>query len=550
MRKSAVKLLILLVLFNTLLLKYPLMVSAETEQPIVEVDRLIEIRNGGIVLINDIITISGSDELDFILTDFWIGFSDIIIAEKASFEIYESGQWIHLEASEEIRYDTMGSLIKFQRPYTLTSNTQITLRASYLTLNSVSGLSLAYTAVLPVYPILDLNISHHIFEVLLPPDAIYEAVDAPFNTTQFEQDDHWVINYSEDNVSANSTTNARITYTHSVDDDYLLLVESAARRITVRSNNLLVEDSYSIVNKGPTIQNLHLEIPVDSRKIRVNDGVGSLEIMSRDSDSFKEVEVIPRAQILVGDRWVFTISYITESETHISTSEDTTRISYPNIELSHFIQKLEGSITRVEGEPIQLQYGATLPEERPLIESDIPAGTTMTIIRPLAILAVIIVIITFVIFLRRREKPQKKTEAVIEVKIPKLSDYIELQKERIDLLKAILSLDKDFEEEKIDKNQYDKALAEHNRNLTNIETNLKRITQDIFEELDLKESLRKIQQADSELNRIASDLKNLEVRLRARRISRSDYERRRKDRLRRRNSAIKKIEEALDTLGD
>jgi DNA repair exonuclease SbcCD ATPase subunit len=174
----------------------------------------------------------------------------------------------------------------------------------------------------------------------------------------------------------------------------------------------------------------------------------------------------------------------------------------------------------------------------------------MTIIRPIAILAGILVIIIAIILLSRREKTPKKTEVVIEVEIPTLSNYVELQRERLDLLNAVVSLDSDFEDDKIDKNQYDNAVAEHNRKLTNIEITLKRITQNISEEQELKESLRQIQQADSELSRIASDLKNLEIRLRARRISRRDYERRRKDRLRRRNTAINKIEEALDTLGD
>jgi hypothetical protein len=548
MKKSAVKLLILLVLFNITFTKCQFVVYAEIEQPIVEVDRLIEIRNGGIVLINDLFTISGSEELEFILTDFWIGFSDIIIAERVSFELYKSGNWITLEASEEIRNGVTGSLIKFQTPLTLT-NTQITLRASYLTLNSVSGLSLSYTAVLPIYPIIDFNISNHIFEVLLPTDAIFDGVNAPFNMTQFEQDDRWVVNYNEYNVSTNTTINAQITYTHSVDDDYLLLVESAVRSITVKSNNLLVEDSYSIVNKGPAIQSFPLELPMDSRRIRVYDGVGSLEIMTRDSDNIQEVEVIPRTQIQVGDRWVITISYITESDAHISTSNDINRITYPTIELPHFIQNLEAKVSRDEGVPIQLQYGATLPEERPLIESDIPAGTTMTFIRPLAILAGILAIFIAIILLRR-EKTPKKTEAVIEVEIPTLNNYIEQQRERLDLLKGIVSLDTDFEEEKIDKNHYDKTVVEYNRDLANIETTLQKLTQDISEEQELKDSLRKIRQADGELNRIASDLKNLEVRLRARRISRSDYERRRKDRLRRRNTAINKIEEALDTIGD
>jgi hypothetical protein len=72
---------------------------------------------------------------------------------------------------------------------------------------------------------------------------------------------------------------------------------------------------------------------------------------------------------------------------------------------------------------------------------------------------------------------------------------------------------------------------------------------ELADEPEFSEPLREIKQAEGELTRIASDLRNLEVRLRTRRVSRRDYERRKKERFRRRGLAIKKIEKALGSLG-
>ncbi len=150
--------------------------------------------------------------------------------------------------------------------------------------------------------------------------------------------------------------------------------------------------------------------------------------------------------------------------------------------------------------------------------------------------------------LRRREPP--KVKKIIKVEAPKLSDFIVQSRERIALLREVESLEQELEEKKIGREQFEQRTAGVNRRLGELTRSLRQLGRTLeSEDPDLVERLREIRGAEGELERISQDMRNLDVRLRARRVSRRDYERRRRERLRRRSQAIKRIERALESLG-
>jgi len=549
MKRPNLKTLTLMALLcASMLLPYAYMASGETEQPVVDVDRSVKIVRGGIVFLNDTFTLSAPEGSEAIVTDFWIGFSDIITPERSIIEVWESDSWQQVDAS---RYDIQGiqgSRIEFTVPITLRAGTSLTLRASYLSLDSVSGTSASYAAFLPVFPVINYIISQYQLEVELPPSATFEGVTSPINMTQVEVGDHWNVNYLGENIVADSGVYASIMYTHSTDDELLLTVEDASRGITVKSSDLLIEDSYSLTNKGPILFGFPLELPPDATNIKARDGVGTLETTVTESDESKEAVVIPRSPVMPGNRWVFSVTYTTEDGEHVSTAGGSSRLSYPNIELPHFIRGLEATVNRVESDVVRLTYGATLQSERPAIEAEIPTGSIMPSLRPIAIIAAFGLVVAAVVFLRRREKPAR-TEVSLEAEVPTLKEFVDKQRERIGLLKALGSLEEELGEGKIEKDEYERLAAEHSRGVSNLADSLKQLGRELADEAELSEPLKEIRQAEGELTRVASDLRNLEVRLRTRRVTRRDYERRKGDRIRRRGLAIKKIEKAIESLG-
>jgi len=549
MNRSNIKTLTLMALLcASMLLPSLYIVSGETEQLDVDVDRSVKIVNGGIVFLNDTFTLSAPEGSEAIVTYFWMGFSDILTPERSIIEVWESDSWRQVDAS---RYDIQGiqgSRIEFTVPITLRAGTSLTLRASYLSLDSVSGTSTSYAAFLPVFPVINYIISQYQLEVALPPGATFDGITSPINMTQVEVGDHWEANYLGENIAANSGVDANIVYTHSTDDELLLTVEDASRGITVKSNGLLIEDSYSLTNKGPILFGFPLELPPDASNIKARDGVGTLETTVTESDESKEVAIIPRSPIMPGNRWVFSVTYTTEDGEHVSTAGGSSHLSYPNIELPHFIRELEATVSRVESDVVGLTYGATLQSERPAIEAEIPSGSIIPSLRPVAIVAAFGLVVAAIVFLRRREKPAR-VDVTHEAEVPTLKEFIEKQRERIGLLKALGSIDEELEEGKIEKDQYERLAAEHSRGVSKLADSLKQLGREFADEPEFSVPLKEIRQAEAEFTRIASDLRNLEVRLRTRRVSRRDYERRKKDRIRRRGLAIRKIEKAIESLG-
>jgi hypothetical protein len=366
--------------------------------------------------------------------------------------------------------------------------------------------------------------------------------------TQVEVGDHWVVSYLGEDIAADSQVNASILYTHSTEDGLLLEVEDASRSITVKSSSLAIEDSYTLTNKGPILFVFLLELPPDAGNIKARDGVGTIEAASRDSNGSTEVAIYPRAPIMPGDRWVVSVSYTTENGEHVSTAGGSSQISYPNIELSHFIRDIEATVSRVESEVVSLTFGATLQSERPTIEAEIPSGSIMPSLRPIAIVAAFGLVVVVVVFMSRRKKPAR-VEVTIEAEVPTLGEFIEKQRERISLLNALESLEEELEAGNLEKGEYERLAAEHSRGVSNLAVSLKKLGTELADEPEFSTPLKEIRQAEAEFTRIASDLRNLEVRLRTRRVSRGDYERRKRDRVRRRGLAIKKIERALESMG-
>jgi hypothetical protein len=234
----------------------------------------------------------------------------------------------------------------------------------------------------------------------------------------------------------------------------------------------------------------------------------------------------------------------------VTTSGGVSTLSYPNSDFPFYVRELVAVVTRPESESLSLEYGALLPSERPEILAELPPVSIMPIVRPYAGLLIAAVAVGAVLMLGRR-KPRERVEVnLIEVEMPKLSDFIAQNMERIALFREIENLETELEEGRISRDEFDQSAAGVKRRLGELTRSLRQLGRTIeSEDPDLAEKLTGIRRAEGELERIEKDLRNLDVRLRARRVSRRDYKRRRGDRLRRRSEALKRIEQALRSLG-
>jgi hypothetical protein len=543
-RPKAITIILLAMLSASILSSETYRAYGQTVVPVVDVERSVKVLNGGVLILEDLYTLSAPGGSEVLISEFWIGSSDTFTPERSTFEIWKSGSWNRIQALPQVIQNERGSIFELAVPITLRTGTSMRFKTSYLALDSVGGTGSSYAIVLPFFPIIDYNISQYQMDVELPPDAIFERVASPINMTQNEIDDRWNINYEGENIPAHSKVFASIFFTHSPEDDLIMVVENVSRSITIKSSSLLIEDTYAITNKGPVIAKFPLELPLDASNIKARDGVGPILTRIMDSNWSKEVTVFNRSPVKPGDRWVFTISYTTDTDNYVSTAGGSSHIAYPNINLPHFIRELNITVSINESDIVGLTYTDTLLSERPTIGTEIPPGSLTPSLRLIAIIAGLGLVVAVIVFRKRLEKSaQNKRDTKVDS--PNLKEFVKKQRERINLLKALGSL----EEEKGEKDEYARLVAEYNLGISKLSKYLKHLAVTLTDVPELSEALREMKNVEEELTRITTDLKSLKVRLRTRRVSKGDYERRKRDRIHRRALAIKKMEKALESLG-
>ncbi len=517
-------------------------------EPILDVEREIRIEYAGVTWMSDEFTLRAPPGESVDIRDFWMGFHPAFTSKRQTFEVWQGSSWTPMNFDEKEKEGFDGYEVSLQSPVTLTEGVTLRFRASYLFIGLVGEGQDMFSALLPAYPSVAYNLSSFELHIDLPLEAEYKYTISDSEFTNSTQDGMWTLDHESWSIPAFANENVTVFYAPAPGDEYILDCERLERKITVKQGSMRIDDGYTIINTGAPKNIIHLKLPLEASDIKARDGVGPLQISSEEGEAHLDAHVYTRWFMMNGDRWGFTVSYTVPRGEHVTTTGGVSTLTYPNNDFPFYARELVAVVTRPESESLSLEYGALLSAERPEIVADLPSASIMPTVRPVAILVVAAGAIGASMILRRRKPPREKK--VIKVEAPKLSDFIVQSRERIALLREIESLEQELEEEKIGREQFEQRTAGVNRRLGELTRSLRQLGRTLeSEEPDLVERLREIRGAEGELERISQDMRNLDVRLRARRVSRKDYERRRRERLRRRSQAIKRIERALESLG-
>jgi hypothetical protein len=513
--------------------------GVEPPDPIVDVQRGIRIENAGIVWVTDEFTLRASSEQEIEISEFWMGSHPFFSSERRSFEVWEGSDWTQLTFEEEANEGfegyrlTLPSSVRLAESVSSSTTLSLRIRASYLFVNTVFEGQDTFSAWVPVYPALMYNASTFVFHAELPLDAEFELTGSDLNFTESLESGVWTVGYENVSIPAYANENATISYAPAPGDEYILDCERLERKITVKQGSMRVEDSYTIVNTGAPKNIINLMLPLEASDIEGRDGVGPLSVSSEEGEEHIDAHVSTRWFLINGDRLSFTLSYTMPKSGYVTTSGGVSTLSYPNSDFPFYVRELVAVVTRPESESLSLEYGALLPSERPEIQSELPPTSIMPIVLPYAGLLIAAVAVGAVLILRRR-KPRERVEMkAIEVEVPKLSDFVAQNMERIAQFRELEGLETELEEGRISREEFDQNVAGVKRRLGELARSLRQLGRTLeSEDPDLAEKLTGIRKAEGELERIEQDL-----------------ERRRRDRLRRRSEALKRIEQALRSLG-
>ena len=533
--------------------------------PVIDVERAVMIGEGGMVLITDIITLQGSPGRELATNGLWTGFPEQYSNEHRQFDVWKDEKWQTL-TFEEVMKENFTGYSTWVPEALLPGEDLINIRASYMGIDWVFQAGSVFGTTFPLYPALEYNISSAILHVELPPGADYASMSPIVNFTKYTEEGIYMLDYESDNVSSYNTESVLISYTPTPWDEYLLEGLSMEHHVTINSNTLRVEDSYSLKNGGTYIFDYHVILPLGASDVEARDRVGPLTVEYEelpDNATYVSVNVVPRSPWMYLDLWKPTISYSLDKDDYLVKAEGSNTAVYTVPGFPFYIHDLSvvftlprgGEYISAQPAPISTEktgskievvfnLGSRVPYDEPEVSLGYTVSPLASYIQPLGVLLVLAIVIGVIYFTRRREHRGVEKKVVAEK--PRIASYLESYLERITLLNEYIQILEDEESEADEKVQ---RLAEINRRQGRLERSLKEMGKALEDdEPDLSEYLRQIRRAEEEASKVNEDLRNLDVRLRARRISRRDHQRRRESRLNRQREAIRRIEKAISDI--
>jgi hypothetical protein len=506
--------------------------AEDSTPPIVSVSRDVGIGIGGMVIVVDVIRLEASFGEELLVEDLWLGDNNLSV-ERAVFELKDDSHYLELDYNIEVKEGFNGYSIELPSPVTVSGNDSLEVKARYLLLENSFQSTDKFTVEIPVFPVLNVNISSFTFEAHFPEETTLIEIESNLDILNSSSDNKWNITYEVISLPFFSNDTIIVSYTPSDDDKYLIICD--------------------IKNIGAPITEFQITLSEEASNLKALDAVGPIEIESADANSVtKNIMIKPRSVLFNGIKWSFTISYDMPTDDYITKKDDQTMISYPKIDFPYYVRNLSVVASIVEGEKFKTEYGSSLPSERQIINVSLPPQSFLPLLRPIGAVLVLVIAVGAIVIYRKRRVPfrmRRIERKVADIEVPKITIYLNEQKQRLELLKEIESIEKDFEENVVKREEFDSLYAELQRKMGEKSKIIRGMDEVIIvERPEVETNLESIKKAEAILERLEADLRNLEVRFRARRISRRDYERRRRDRIKRRIQVIKQIQVAINEL--
>ncbi|MBS7651599.1 MAG: hypothetical protein QXD04_01085 [Candidatus Bathyarchaeia archaeon] len=541
--------------------------SQEMAPLYIEVDRRVEVIGSGLITMNDTFTLRAPEGSRVIIERFDIGALKGFEFERCSFSMLVEGEWRTLEYEEGTGNTIMDARwisLKLPRPFTIDGEANLTIRAQYISYGWITSLGNLHRALIPVYPLLPHNITSFNFSMVLPRGASLAEVFSPVPITNSTEGGVWTLSHQGESLAPLRDETAMVSYQPASGDEQILDYE-LVRSIRISRWNLEIEDNYVINNRGPTVNYIKLRIPRDSTNIEARDVTGPLTLSYRDNEDHKELQVFPRISIGEGMRMSLWVKYSLPTggrveggwERHMLRYRVDAPTSYLKRGALRIILPEGGSLIGSSPEPdfikpvsmlsqeAGFELGGLIPGEslEVVVEYNWPILYSALRVAQWLIIAACVIV---PIYISRRRRAEERGR---EEKPRELESYRDIYLDRIALLAELEELQEKFERKEVGREHYERRFGEITRRQGELLRDLRRLRSRLEEkEPGLTKKLEAIDMDEEELRKVESDLRALEAHLRSRRISRGEFERRRRELIRRIRQARIRLEGDVNAL--
>lgn len=563
---------ILVAFMCIMFLQASLNVSAQTvDEPVVSAMREVSIMRGGIVIVNDTLVFEAPANTAVTVSSIRVGYPKYLSVEKCSFYLLtEDERWERLPSEKIEVMDSMFIFYRIDLPTTvqLSQNKKLYVKSSYLSVKQVEWNVNVYSAVIPIYPALNFNISSFKFNMSLPVNAELVKLDSILSFINTTINSVTKVNHAASNLSPLRNENVTLKYKPSVDDSYLFEFESLTRHLTILQGKVLFEDVYSLKNRGSSLSRLVLKLPESASDMKAFDSVGALEASSKvidGNETYTELNVRLRSSLRQNDRLNLRVEYYIPDGEFLTALNEKYFFNYSFKEYPFYLYNLSLAITLPEGasfssstpsptkiqqespftQKIRFNIGSFAPSDRLELLLNYDRSIIWIIFRPLQwILIGVVVTGFFYIVYRRKPKRAEKLEA--HTASSDLNNLLEYYKERLALLLEFEQMDEKLEKREVSREHFERRTAEITKRLNELRTIIRKVEDKLkAEQPNLVEKLKVIKNADMDLENAVTDLRNLQTKFRIRRIPRVEYINKRKEVMRKLSQARRRLEEII-----
>ncbi|RJS89636.1 hypothetical protein CW700_03355 [Candidatus Bathyarchaeota archaeon] len=565
---------LILLLFFALFMGSVVQVRGEGASPIVEVHREVEVIEGGLVVINDTFEVSPPPNVTSLeVREFFMGLPPPFpgYTDYHAFYRLYNGTWISLASTlSESEEGVRGFRVILPTPVTLGEGETLVLRGILLLSRVVRIYEQQMYAYFPLYPSLPLNISTCEVEIRLPRGAILIAVD-PAVFSNSTQNLVYVLRHSRTSIPPLQKTVVNLLYQAGASSNTIVECEHLKRVMEVKPpSRVEIRDTYTLLNLGPTFHYynpLIVKIHLNSSNARARDDLGLLSTNSLTKEGCIELHVRPRIPIRTGERWIFTVEYSLPLERCVEKGGGGNfLLNY--VFLSNFsftIRHLEVEVDLPEGggyvtstptgevsKTGPFRYAVHYAMENATILDDLgfqlayrynPLWMTFRPTLWASILVLVAIVAQQALRLRRPEERKIPEDRLL------LREFVELYEEKLALSVELERLEEEIDSRRISRSEYNKRRRVIESRSSRVERRLRGVKGKIRQTMpQLEEVLREIEVAEVEIASEQGNLRELQARLRARRISRGAYRHLRREYLRRIRRARSRIERTVLSL--
>jgi len=570
LKKTLISSLILVLLLTVVSLAFSPS-NADQTSPVVDVQSSIEIKEGGIVLVNETLTLLNPKDTSKI-QDLFVGFPSPFADFLDYHAFYQStnGTWITLTSKyEEVLNGTIeGFRVTLLNPVDLSASQNLSLRAIFLFSKMVSPFGQELAAGFPLYPSVPLTISTFTVEAKLPKGGVLSSA-SPLIFSNSTVDGTYVLNHAATSLTPYQNRTAVVSYTPGGSSNIILECQSAQRTIDLSSSEIIIQDAYTLVDLGPTLYYYSLQIPSDAFEIKAEDALSLLTIYTEKNETwdYTIVHVKPKTYVQTSERWTFSLQYSLPYRNYVKTADNISLSYSMRSNVSFTIRNLSMRIILPEGG----EYLSSTPQaydvkktgmfaqeiyfarnnatflDDPQLQVTYKYNPVWKAFRPtIWSSCIVLAVVATYGLLRFRRKPE---EAAISEDQALLQRFIDLYEERLTLSADQEKLEDDVENKRIGRSEYNRRIEDIRTRSSRTMVQLNGMKDRIKQKMPQYEAmLKETEVAEVEIETERTNLRELGGRLRNRRISRDAYLRLRGEYAKRIDRARSRIERAILSL--